>query len=695
MLDKIRKRDRSVIPFDRSRITEAIFKATQAIGKENPELAEELSLKVKRLLERTIRRRIPGVEEIQDLVEQVLIDEDYPKVAKSYILYREEHARIRRAKEVFVDVSKTINGYLEFTDWRTRENANADFSFSGLMMHAASAVIANYTLDSIYSKEVSEAHRSGDFHIHDLAMGLAGYCSGWNLRQLLFEGFNGVSGKVEAWPPQHLETALRQLVNFLGTLQNEWAGAMAFNSFDTYLAPFIRKDNLSYKEVKHSIQRFIFSLNVASRWGGQTPFSNLTFDWEVPDDLKNEPVTVGGEYQSSFGVYGDFKYEMDMINKAFIEVMMEGDKNHRVFTFPIPTYNLTEDFDYESENAKLLFQMTSKYGLPYFQNFVNSDLNPADVRSMCCRLQLDLRQLRKNVTGGLFGSSENTGSIGVVTINMPRIGYLSKNEDEFFSRLSRLMELADTSLETKRKLVTQNIKSGLFPYTRRYLKTLDNHFSTIGLVGMNESCLNFLSQDIGTEKGKKFALKVLDFMLEKLRGFQEKTGHICNLEATPAEGTAYRLARMDHEKFPDIISAGKEVPYYTNSTQLPVGYTEDIFEAFELQEPLQTRYTGGTVLHGFIGEEINDSDACALMVRRLAENFRIPYFTITPTFSICQEHGYIAGEHFECPKCGAATEVYSRVVGYYRPVTNWNKGKQEEFKERKTYAVLHSETVAK
>ena len=695
MLDKIRKRDRSIVPFDRSRITEAIFKATQAIGKENPELAEELSLKVKRLLERTIRRRLPGVEEIQDVVEQVLIDEDDPKVAKSYILYREEHARIRRAKEVFVDVSKTINGYLEFTDWRTRENANADFSFSGLMMHSASAVIANYTLDSIYSKEVSEAHRSGDFHIHDLAMGLAGYCAGWNLRQLLFEGFNGVSGKVEAWPPQHLETALRQLVNFLGTLQNEWAGAMAFNSFDTYLAPFIRKDDLSYEEVRHSIQRFVFSLNVASRWGGQTPFSNLTFDWEVPDDLKNEPVTVGGEYQSSFGVYGDFKYEMDMINKAFIEVMMEGDKNHRVFTFPIPTYNLTKDFDYESENAKLLFQMTSKYGLPYFQNFVNSDLNPEDVRSMCCRLQLDLRQLRKNVTGGLFGSSENTGSIGVVTINMPRIGYLSKNEDEFFSRLSRLMDLADTSLETKRKLVTQNIKSGLFPYTRRYLKTLDNHFSTIGLVGMNEACLNFLSQDIGTEEGRKFALKVLDFMLEKLRGFQEKTGHICNLEATPAEGTAYRLARMDHEKFPDIISAGEEVPYYTNSTQLPVGYTNDIFEAFELQEPLQTRYTGGTVLHGFVGEEINDPSACALMVQRLAENFRLPYFTITPTFSICQEHGYIAGEHKECPQCGAVTEVYSRVVGYYRPVANWNKGKQEEFKERKTYAVLHPETVAK
>ncbi len=695
MLDKIRRRDGRVVPFERSRITEAIFKATQSVGKEDPDLAEELSLKVKRLLERGVRRRIPGVEEIQDLVEQVLIEEGYARVAKSYILYREEHARIRRAKEVFVDVSKTINGYLEFTDWRTRENANADFSFSGLMMHSASAVIANYTLDSIYSKEVAEAHKNGDFHIHDLAMGLAGYCAGWNLRQLLFEGFNGVSRKVEAASPKHLETALGQIINFLGTLQNEWAGAMAFNSFDTYLAPFVRKDNLTYPEVKQSIQRFVFSLNVASRWGGQTPFSNLTFDWEVPEDLKNEPVTVDGEYQSSFGVYGDFKYEMDMINRAFIEIMMDGDKNHRVFTFPIPTYNLTPDLDYESENAKLLFQMTSKYGLPYFQNFVSSDLHPEDVRSMCCRLQLDLRQLRKNVTGGLFGSSENTGSIGVVTINMPRIGYLSKNEDEFFSRLSRLMELANTSLETKRKLVTRNIESGLFPYTRRYLKTLNNHFSTIGLVGMNEACLNFLSQDIGTEEGRNFALKVLDFMLEKLRGFQEKTGHICNLEATPAEGTAYRLARIDHEKFPDIISAGKEVPYYTNSTQLPVGYTDDIFEAFELQEPLQTRYTGGTVLHGFIGEEINDPSACALMVQRLAENFRLPYFTITPTFSICPEHGYITGEHKECPQCGAVTEVYSRVVGYYRPVANWNKGKQEEFKERKTYAVLHPETVAK
>ncbi len=695
MLDKIRKRDGRVVSFERGRITEAIFKATQAIGKENQDLAEELSLKVKRLLDGSVRRRVPGVEEIQDLVERVLIEEGYTKVAKTYILYREDHARIRRAKEVFLDVSTTINGYLEVTDWRARENANADFSFSGLMMHSASAVIANYTLDSIYSKEVSGAHTNGDFHIHDLAMGLAGYCAGWNLRELLFEGFNGVSRKVEAAAPRHLETALGQIVNFLGTLQNEWAGAMAFNSFDTYLAPFIRKDNLTYSEVRQSIQRFIFSLNVASRWGGQTPFSNLTFDWEVPEDLKNEPVTVDGEYQSSFGVYGDFKHEMDMINKAFLEIMMEGDKNHRVFTFPIPTYNLTEDFDYESENAKLLFQMTGKYGLPYFQNFVNSDLDPADVRSMCCRLQLDLRQLRKNVTGGLFGSSENTGSIGVVTINLPRIGYLSKNEDEFFSRLSRLMDLADTSLETKRKLVTRNIESGLFPYTKRYLKTLDNHFSTIGLVGMNEACLNFLSQDIGTEEGKKFALKVLDFMLEKLRGFQEKTGHICNLEATPAEGTAYRLARIDHEKFPDIISAGKEVPYYTNSTQLPVGYTDDIFEAFELQEPLQTRYTGGTVLHGFIGEEISDPDACALIVKRLAEKFRIPYFTITPTFSICPEHGYISGEHFECPECGAVAEVYSRVVGYYRPVTNWNEGKQEEFKDRKTYAVSQPEAVAK
>ncbi|MDI6840796.1 MAG: ribonucleoside triphosphate reductase [bacterium] len=687
MLDKIKKRDGRVVPFDRSLITEAIFKAAKAVGGADRELADKLSLEVVKLLESTIYRRIPTVEEVQDLVEKVLIERGHAKTAKAYILYREEHARIRRARAILVDVAKTIDGYLEFTDWRARENANADFSFSGLMMHAAGSVIANYTLDSLYSKEVSEAHKNGDFHIHDLGMGIAGYCAGWNLRQLLAEGFNGVERKVEAAPPRHFETALGQLVNFLGTLQNEWAGAMAFNSFDTYLAPYVRKDNLTEAEVKQSIQRFVFSLNVASRWGGQTPFSNLTFDWVVPDDLKNEKVTVDGEYQSKFGVYGEFQPELDMINRAFIEVMIEGDRNGRVFTFPIPTYNLTKDFSWSSANAKLLFEMTGKYGLPYFANFINSDLNPTDIRSMCCRLQLDLRELRKNVTGGLFGSSESTGSIGVVTINMPRIGYLSKSEDEFFDRLSHLMELAKVSLETKRKLVWRNIESGLFPYTRRYLKTLRNHFSTIGLVGMNEACLNFIGKDIGTREGRDFAKKVLEWMLKKLQDIQEETGNLYNLEATPAEGTAYRLAKIDAQKFTDIITASKSTPYYTNSTQLPVNYTDDIFEAFELQEELQTYYTGGTVLHGFIGEEIRDPAACALLVRRLAENFRLPYFTITPTFSICSKHGYILGEHDKCPKCGNIAEVYSRVVGYYRPVINWNEGKQEEFKDRLEYKV--------
>ncbi|MBI4721408.1 MAG: ribonucleoside triphosphate reductase [Candidatus Stahlbacteria bacterium] len=685
MLSKVKKRDGKVESFDRNRINEAILKAMKAVGKENAELSDVLSRRVTELLELTVRRRIPGVEEIQDLVEKVLIEAGCVEIARAYIIYREEHARIRKAKEVFIDVSRTINGYLDFTDWRARENANADFSFSGLMMHSASAVIANYTLDSIYSHEVANAHRDGDFHIHDLAMGIAGYCAGWNLRQILAEGFNGVPRKVEAAPPKHFETALGQMVNFLGTLQNEWAGAMAFNSFDTYLAPYVKKDNLTYAEVKQSIQRFIFSLNVASRWGGQTPFSNLTFDWEVPDDLKDEKVTMDGEYQSNFGTYKEFKPEMDTINRAFIEVMIEGDMNNRVFTFPIPTYNLTRDFDYESRNAYLLFKMTGKYGLPYFQNFVNSDLNPQDVRAMCCRLQLNLAELRKNITGGLFGSSESTGSIGVVTINMPRIGYLAKTEDEFLNKLSRLMELAQVSLETKRKLVTKNIETGLFPYTRRYLKTLRNHFATIGLVGMNEACLNLIGKDIGTNEGREFAKRVIDFMLQKLRKFQEETGNIYNLEATPAEATAYRLAKIDKQRWPDIIAAGKNAPYYTNSTQLPVNYTDDIFETFELQEELQNKYTGGTVLHGFIGEEIKDPNACALLVRRLAESFKVPYFTITPTFSICPTHGYVAGKQEICPTCGATNEIYSRVVGYYRPVANWNEGKQEEFSERIEY----------
>mgnify|MGYP000170860909 CR=1 FL=1 len=506
------------------------------------------------------------------------------------------------------------------------------------------------------------------------------------MRQLLAEGFNGVPRKVEAAPPRHFDTALGQMVNFLGTLQNEWAGAMAFSSFDTYLAPFVRKDKLTYSQVKQAIQKFIFSVNVASRWGGQTPFVNLTLDIVPPEDLADDWVTIDGEYKSTFGKYGDFVEEMRMINRAFIEVLMEGDKSGRVFTFPIPTYNITKDFPWDDEIVDLLFQMTAKYGLPYFANFVNSDLKPTDIRSMCCHLRLDLRELQRNVTSGLFGSAECTGSVGVVTINMPRIGYLSEDKDEFFARLEYLMDIAKTALEVKREVVEKNIEAGLLPYTKRYLGNLNNHFSTIGLVGMNEACLNFMGKDLGDPEARKFAVEVLDFMLEKLKDYQEETGHLYNLEATPAEAASYRLARLDKKYYPDIITAGENVPYYTNSTMLPVNYTDDVFELFELQEELQTKYTGGTVLHVFLGEEI-DPKVCKNLVRKLCENYRVPYFTITPTFSICPDHGYLRGKHEVCPKCGKPAEVYSRVVGYYRPVQNWNDGKLEEFRQRKVIKV--------
>lgn len=683
MWDFVVKRDGYKVPFNSFRIQNAISKAASATGEQLD--AKALTDKVIKILEKMAQP--PHIEEIQDLVEKTLIEEGKAATAKAYILYRHRHAELRKTKKLLMDVSDTVNGYLTEDDWRMRENANADYSLSGLMMHAAGSMIARYTLENIYTLEIAKAHNEGDFHIHDLSMGIAGYCAGWSLRQLIYEGFNGVPRKIEASPPKHLETVLGQMVNFLGTLQNEWAGAMAYNSFDTFLAPFVKKERLSYEDVYQSIQTFVFSVNVASRWGGQTPFVNLTFDFVIPEDLREQKVTIDGEYSSDFGYYGEFQKETDMINKAFLEVMLKGDNKGRIFTFPIPTYNLTPDFVWDSENAYLLFKATSKYGLPYFSNFISSDLNPSDVRSMCCRLRLDLRELRRNVTGGLFGSGDSTGSVGVVTINMPRLGYLSKNEDEFLQRLSSLMELARDSLELKRRVVDQNIRRGLLPYTRRYLGTLANHFSTIGLVGMNEACLNLFGEDIGSERGRVFADSVLDFMLFKLSDFQEETGNIYNLEATPAEGTAYRLARIDKQKFPDIITQGKEAPYYTNSTMLPVGYTDDIFEAFILQENLQSKYTGGTVIHAYLGEEIDDEDACATFVKRLAENFKVPYFSMTPTFSICEEHGYIRGEYNTCPLCGKETEIYSRVVGYYRPVQNWNKGKKEEFKERKVYTV--------
>jgi len=682
---KIRKRDGRIVDFDRNRITEAIWKAAQAVGGKDRKVAERLSNHVVRLVEEKFPLEIPGVENVQDIVEKVLIEEGHARTAKAYILYRKQHETLRKIRTTFLEVEKTVSDYLTQVDWRVRENSNIGYSMSGLLMHVAGSVISDYTLDRVYPMEVADAHRNGDIHLHDLYFGITGYCAGWSLKQLLYEGFNGVPGIVESKPAKHLDTAFLQIANFIGTLQNEWAGAQAFNSIDTYLAPFVRKDSLSYHQIKQAVQKFVFNLNITSRWGGQSPFSNLTFDWTVPEDLKKEPVVFGGKLLDE--TYARYQKEMDLINRAFIEVLSEGDMNRRPFTFPIPTYNLTKDFDWDSENANLLFEMTAKYGLPYFSNFINSSLNPSDVRSMCCRLRLNLRQLDRNITGGLFGSGDSTGSIGVVSINMPRIGYLSKNRDEFFERLEYMMTLAKTSLEIKREIVERNMQGGLLPYTKRYLGTLKNHFSTIGPVGMNEACLNLLGEDISSKEGKDFAIKTLNFMREKLQDFQEETGHIYNLEAVPAEGTSYRLSRIDKKKYPNIITAGKGTPYYTNSTLLPVNKTGDIIEALEHQEPLQTLYTGGSVFHIFLGERLSSGDSCKRLLKKVVYNTRIPYFTVTPTYSICSDHGYIRGEHSICPICGREAEVYSRVVGYFRPVKNWNKGKQEEFRQRIEYKV--------
>ncbi|MEA1993522.1 MAG: ribonucleoside triphosphate reductase [Euryarchaeota archaeon] len=681
-IKKVEKRDGRIVDFDQERITDAIFSAAQSVGGNDRGLSKTLSGKVVCLLEERFPEEVPHVEDVQDAVEKILTENGHYRTTKAYILYREQRKKIRETKKLLMDIEDTMGGYLKQQDWRVNENSNIDYSFSGLLMHVGGSVIANYTLHNVYPPEVAMAHEDGALHIHDLSMGITGYCAGWSIQQLLLEGFNGVPGKVESAPPKHMDTVLGQMINFLGTLQNEWAGAMAFSSFDTYLAPYVRNDELDYRRVKQRIQQFVFNLNVASRWGGQTPFTNLTLDWTVPEDKANEAVLLGGRMQEN--TYDDYQDEMDMVNKAFLEVMYEGDNKGRVFTFPIPTYNITHDFDWNSKNADYLFETTAKYGLPYFQNFINSDLNPSDVRSMCCRLQMDMRELR-NKTGGLFGSGESTGSVGVVTLNLPRIGYMAKNEYEFFAKLGSLMDLAKESLEVKRQAVSSNIENGLLPYTKRYLGNLDHHFSTIGLVGMNEALRNFMGVSIVSEGGRNFALKVLDFMRKKLKEYQEETGNIYNLEATPAEGTSYRLAKIDKEKFPDIVTAGVEEPYYTNSTQLPVDYTDDIFEGLELQEELQRKYTGGTVFHGFVGERITSGESTRKLVRRIAHNFRIPYFTVSPTFSVCPEHGYISGEEPTCPECNKETEVYSRVVGYLRPVKNWNKGKKEEFKERKEF----------
>jgi ribonucleoside-triphosphate reductase len=686
-IKKIRKRNGRIVEFNQEKITQAIEKAIIVVEGKDGKQSKKLSDKVLTILEYQFDSKIiPTVEEIQDVVEKVLIKAGLVDVAKSYILYRKEREKMREMGGIMMDIKKIIDDYLKQEDWRVKENANIGYSFGGLMLHISGSVIANYLLENIYSTKITKAHKEGDLHLHDLYMGLNAYCAGWSLRQLLLQGLGGVKNRIECAPPKHLETLLGQMVNFWGILQNEWAGAQAFSSFDTYLAPFVRADNLTYKQVKQNIQKFMFNIAAPSRWGAQTPFTNLTFDWTVPEDLKNDPVIIGGKLQET--TYSDYQKEMDMINRAFIEVAIEGDNVGRVFTFPIPTYNITKDFNWDSSNANLLFEMTAKYGLPYFQNFINSELKPTDVRSMCCRLQMNLNQLRAK-TGGLFGSGESTGSVGVVTINMPRIGYLAKTKKDFFDRLTEIMNLAKESLEIKRKVVTHNLNNGLFPYTKRYLGNLDHHFSTIGPMGMNEACLNFLGKDkgIASKEGKEFSLEVLDFMREKLKEFQKETGNIYNLEATPAEGTSYRLAKIDKKEYPKIITAGEKIPYYTNSTHLPASYTDDIFEALDFQDELQCKYTGGTVFHGFVGEKMPSVEATKKLVKRIAENYRLPYFTITPTFSICPNHGYISGEHFKCSQCKKECEVYSRVVGYIRPIQQWNAGKQEEFKNRKEYKV--------
>ena len=649
---QIVKRDGAIEQYDRWRIASAISRAIQAArDRENMPLVEVLTAKVeKRLLDFMSTRHpnsAPAVEEIQDIVENVLIESGESDIAKKYIIYRARHEVMRDTRKLMVDINSTMDGYLSQSDWRVNENANVNFSLGGLILHNSGTITANYWLKNIYPDEIADAHRKADFHIHDLSM-FSGYCAGWSLRQLIQEGLGGVPDKITSTPAKHLSTLIQQIVNFLGIMQNEWAGAQALSSFDTYLAPFVKIDTLSEDDVKQAIQSFIFGVNTPSRWGSQAPFTNITLDWTVPPDLADKPAIVGGS-EAEF-TYGDCQEEMNLINKVFIELMLAGDANGRGFQYPIPTYNITREFQWESPNAELLFDMTAKYGTPYFQNFINSDLDPGDVRSMCCRLQLDKRELRKR-GGGLFGSDEFTGSIGVVTINLPRIGYLSKNRGEFFRRLARMMDLAAESLTIKRKVINRLMENGLFPYTRRYLKHLNNHFSTIGICGMNECLLNFLGADITLPEGKQFALEVLDYMRDRLADYQERTGDLFNLEATPAESTSYRLAKHDKERYPDIITGGEEEVYYTNSTQLPVEYTEDIFEALDHQDALQTRYTGGTVFHGLVGEAIEDTEACRNLVKSIATNYHLPYFTVTPTFSVCPVHGYISGEHFECPRC--------------------------------------------
>ncbi len=690
---KVTKRDGKIVDFNFDKIKTAIQKAFDACGKQtHSDIVDFLTLKVTADFEPKVKDGAVAVEAIQDSVESVLIKAGYDDVAKSYILYRKQREKIRNVSTTILDYKSVVDNYLKVADWRVKENSTVTYSVGGLILSNSGAITANYWLSEVYDEEIAKAHKNADIHIHDLSM-LTGYCAGWSLKQLIQDGLGGVVGKITSSPANHLSTLCNQMVNFLGIMQNEWAGAQAFSSFDTYLAPFVKVDNLSYKEVKQCIQSFIYGVNTPSRWGTQSPFTNITLDWSVPQDLAELNCIVGGK-ELDFR-YKDCEKEMAMVNKAFIETMIEGDANGRGFQYPIPTYSITKNFDWsETENNKLLFEMTAKYGTPYFSNYINSDMEPSDVRSMCCRLRLDLRELRKK-SGGFFGSGESTGSVGVVTINMPRIAYLSQTEEEFYERLDKLMDISARSLKTKRTVITKLLENGLYPYTKRYLGTFANHFSTIGLVGMNEACLNanWIREDLTHKKAQDFTVDVLNHMRERLSDYQEQYGDLYNLEATPAESTAFRLAKHDVARYPDIITAAKktgDTPYYTNSSHLPVGYTEDIFTALDIQDRLQTLYTSGTVFHAFLGEKLPDWKAAANLVKKIAENYKLPYYTLSPTYSICKNHGYISGESFTCPECGEKTEVYSRITGYYRPIQNWNDGKSQEYSDRKVYDIAHS-----
>ena len=684
---KVIKRDGKEVDFNVNKISNAIGKAFAAVGRDfHPSVVELLALRTCADFETKVKDGKVYVEDIQDSVEKVLSESNYADVAKAYILYRKQREKARNLSETMLDYKKLVNSYVDSIDWRVKENSTVTYSVGGLILSNSGAITANYWLSEIYPNEIANAHRNCDIHIHDLSM-LTGYCAGWSLRQLIQEGLGGIKGKITSAPAKHLSTLCNQMVNFLGIMQNEWAGAQAFSSFDTYLAPFVREDNLSYKQVKQCIQSFVYGVNTPSRWGTQAPFSNITLDWTVPEDMAEQFCLVGGEELPY--TYKECQKEMDMINKAFIEVMLEGDANGRGFQYPIPTYSITKDFDFsETENNKLLFGMTAKYGTPYFSNYVNSDMKPSDIRSMCCRLRLDLRELRKK-SGGYFGSGESTGSVGVVTVNMPRIAYLAKDKEDFYNRLDKIMDISAKSLKIKREVITKLLENGLYPYTLRYLGTFKNHFSTIGLVGMNEACLNanWIKADLTEEIAQDFTEEVLNHMRERLVIYQEMYGDLYNLEATPAESTAYRLAKHDKKEYKDIITANDDskVPYYTNSSHLPVSFTDDVFRALDIEDRFQNLYTSGTVFHTFLGEKLPDWRAAASLVKKIATNYKLPYYTISPTYSICEDHGYLTGEVYTCPICGKKTEVWSRITGYYRPISNWNDGKAQEFKDRVEY----------